>query len=226
MSVSISSSNKTSDTRYLPLSLGNFSSQGIHSSNSALPRSYAFFQSLSEYSVQSLSDLALITPSGTISENAQEALTENVLKVLSVNVDPIFESETLTSEMMLVWNTETFYSGDGSDLELLSWDGTKWDVAEFNFDEGNVIFSKNSNLVAFALLQMSVPELSAKYVDNALVLEFTARSGCVYILEKTATFDKWTEIQRASTSSTEVVSITIDNLSDDKAFYRLKLEKE
>ena len=99
-------------------------------------------------------------------------------------------------------------------------------MAEFNFDEGNVILSTISNSSAFALIQMGAPELSVKYVDNALTLEFTARSGCVYILEKTATFDEWTEIQRVSTSSTEVVSITIDNLSDDKAFYRLKLEKE
>ncbi len=176
--------------------------------------------------VQSLSDLALITPSGTISENAQEALAENVLNVLSVNVDPIFDSEALTSDMMLEWNTETFYSGDGSDLKLLSWDGTKWNEVKFNFDEGNVILPNISNSAVFALIQMGAPELSAKYVDDTLVLEFTAHSGWCYILEKSATFDEWSEVQKVSTSSTEKISITIDNLPEDKAFYRLRLEKE
>ena len=73
---------------------------------------------------------------------------------------------------------------------------------------------------------MGAPELSAKYVDDTLVLEFTAHSGWCYILEKSATFDEWSEVQKVSTSSTEKISITIDNLPEDKAFYRLRLEKE
>lgn len=119
------------------------------------------------------------------------------------------------------------YAGDGSDLDLLGWEGTHWSRAPFTFEAAtrSAVVAGVRRLTALALVQEEAPRLAIRLDASGVAVQFQPVPGWSHTLERTTDLDGW--IKMASTTPTGIEPVTLADPAPPggHALYRLRLAR-
>jgi hypothetical protein len=154
-------------------------------------------------------------------------LTGTVLDSVLFQVEPVLGSNQIafTADMKLALAGR--YAGDGSDLDVHSWDGTNWNRLAFAFDATTpaVVIAGVTNTITFTVTQTAPPSLSIHSIPAGYEMRFTPLVGWKHVLERATDFVTWTPLGDVTPATPEEASITDTAPPTGVAFYRLRLER-
>jgi hypothetical protein len=120
-------------------------------------------------------------------------------------------------------STGSNYTGNGSDLRVLQWNGASWSSDAFSFSATNqqVWVAGLTNLSAFVVAQISAPVLSVQMGANGLSFQFTPFANLSYTLRRSTDLRAWTSIKTLTAPSEQPLTMQDPAPPASYAFYRL-----
>jgi hypothetical protein len=117
------------------------------------------------------------------------------------------------------------YTGNGSDLRVLQWNGTNWIAPAFSFDPANneVWVAGLTNLSAFVVAQLSAPTLSMQASAEGFHIQFTPFANLSYTLQRSLDLVTWTLVTKVTPASEQVLTLQDAAPPSSQAFYRLQV---
>jgi hypothetical protein len=116
------------------------------------------------------------------------------------------------------------YTGNGSDLRVLQWNGACWNVQAFAFNAANnqVCVTGLTNLSAFVVSRLS-PQLSIQAGAGGFNIPLTPFANVTYTLQRSTDLVTWTSVNTNTPTSEQPVTLQDPNPPAGQAFYRLQV---
>ncbi len=172
------------------------------------------FASLSEaarVSTVSLSDFSSFAPvPGTVSSSYQ------------VTVTPVSGTTPVDFVTSVAMSAGTNYTGDGSDLRVLQWNGASWSLqpSTYNAAGKQVNVTGLTNLSALVISRLA-PQLSPQAGANGLTIPLIPFAKVTYTLQRSIDLLAWTPVSTITPASGQPLALQDPAPPSSHAYYRL-----
>jgi hypothetical protein len=172
----------------------------------------------------SVSDIAKVTTSRLDNPASLSPINGSVMNAIQLGLSPVLGTSPVTYQADLALSVGN-YAGNGSDLQVLQWDGTNWTAKPFVFSATNnsVVIQSVTNLSSFVVAQLIPPQLSIHPGTNGFAFSFTPIPNCAHTLERSTDFITWTPVTSFTPTNTQPMTLEDNAAPAGKAFYRLRL---
>ncbi len=147
----------------------------------------------------------------------------SVSSACQITVAPLTGTTPVAFAASVALSAASGYNGTGSDLRVLQWTGTNWNLPPFTFNRGNnqASVALFTNTAAFVVSQISPPRLSIAPDVKPVAVQFTPFPNLSYTLQRSADLVNWTPVTTIIPSGAQPVTLQDPNPPVTQAFYRL-----
>jgi len=180
-----------------------------------------------QLTVHDLADLALATVSRFQDSSALALLGGTALEAVNLTVVTAIETNAVAFDADVAIRFAPRYSGAGADLDVLAWDGTNWARTPFEFqtNTGAVVLLGISTSVAFAVIQVTLPQLAISPAGAGFEFQCIPVPGWTHTLERTSDFAAWTDVAAVTPVAAQPVTLSDSAPPAPRSFYRLRLNR-
>jgi hypothetical protein len=178
-----------------------------------------------EVRVKELSDPATVGVQVVSATNLVSAGV--VLQSVKLAVAPLL-TESVTFEVDATVRLDGIYVGDGTDLNVLRWDGAKWIAAGgFSYEGASnaVVMTRLTNEAMWMVERVAAPTVRVAAEAGTVEVEFAPNVGWVHTLERTTDFVNWIEAGSITPTAAEMMQVRDETPPNGNAFYRVRLSR-
>ncbi|MGD0816051.1 MAG: hypothetical protein ABSA83_20865 [Verrucomicrobiota bacterium] len=148
----------------------------------------------------------------------------SVCSAYQITVTPMSGTTAVTFNANIALSAGDSYSGDGSDLRVLQWDGTGWNVHAFTFNASSNLACVTglTNLSAFVVTRLS-PQLSLHSGVGGFYIPLTPFANVTYMLQRSTDLVTWACVSTITPTSEQPVTLQDPNPMPSLAFYRVEV---
>jgi hypothetical protein len=180
-------------------------------------------QSLLSLNFHSVSDVTKVSAAALSEFSSFAPVPGNVLNACQLTGKSVSAGSNVTLIADAGLSAGSNYTGNGSDLRVLQWNGASWNSPAFIFDSTNNqawVFGA-TNLSAFVLAQLSGPNLSYQVGANGLTFQLTLFANVFYTLERSTDLLAWYSITTVKSAVVQNIILADPAPPPTQAFYRL-----
>ena len=146
----------------------------------------------------------------------------SVSSACQISVTPVSGATPVNFVANVALRAGDNYTGNGSDLRLLRWNGASWNVQLFTFNAASnqAEAAGLTNLSAFVVSRLS-PQLSIQPGASGLTIPLTPFPNVTYTLQRSTDLLHWTSISTNTPTSEQPVTLQDPAPPASQAFYRL-----
>ncbi len=174
-----------------------------------------------------VSEVARISTAPLPNPSALAPVSGQVLSAARLGLSPVLGGDVVAFQAGLRLSAGPGYAGNGSDLDLLLWQGSNWLRVAFAYESpSNTVATPGlTNLSSVALVQVLPPQLTISLSGNETEVRFTPVAGWLHTLERTTAFNGWSAVTSATPTNGQPVALSDPNPPADRAFYRVRLTR-
>ena len=174
----------------------------------------------------SVSDMARISTVGLSDFSSFAPVPGNVLNACQITVAPGPGGLGLDFLADVGLSAGSNYTGDGSDLRVLQWNGASWSSLAFTFNaaNGQAWVAGLTNLSAFVVARLSAPPISIQAGTNGWNFPFTPFANVSYTLQRSTDLATWTPVGTVTPTDEQSVTLQDSAPPAKQAFYRLQMK--
>ncbi len=172
---------------------------------------FASVNEMAKVSTVALSDFSSFAP-----------VPGNVSSACQINVTPVSVTTPVSFVANVALRAGDNYTGNGSDLRVLQWNGAGWNLPAFTYDVANnqVCVAGLTNLSDFVVSQVA-PLLSIQPGPSGFNFQFTPFANVSYTLQRSTDLRTWTSLVTITPSNEQPVALQDPAPPAQQAFYRL-----
>jgi hypothetical protein len=151
----------------------------------------------------------------------------NVLNACQISLAPVSSSDSLSFAVDVGLSAGANYSGNGSDLHVLQWNGAAWSSPTFTFNAANnqAWVAGVTNTAAFVVAQFACPPLCIQQCANGMNFQCTAFAGMRYTLQRSTDLLNWAAVTNATPECVQSLTLQDTAPAAPQAFYRLLISQ-
>jgi hypothetical protein len=148
----------------------------------------------------------------------------NVCSACQITAKPASGTTPVSLVANVALSTGDNYTGDGSDLRVMQWNGGSWNLQTFTFNPASnqVCLAGLTNLSALVVSRLS-PQLSIQAGTNGFNLPLTPFANVTYTLQRSIDLLDWTAVTTITPTSQQPVMLQDPAPPASRAFYRVKV---
>lgn len=171
----------------------------------------------------SISDSAQVT-AAPLTNNTLNQLSGAVLSAVQVSLTNLLSSGTISFTAEVALNSGEAYSGNGSDLRFVQWNGSGWNPLACTYNAATRTAAAGvTNLTAFALVQLVAPPLVIEQTATGFRFTFDAVPNCLQTLERSTNLTHWSAVTNNTPAASGPMTFEDNGGPGGHAFYRLRL---
>jgi hypothetical protein len=181
-------------------------------------------QTLISVSFASVSEMAKVSTVALSDFSSFAPVPGSPSSACQITVAPVSGTTPVTFAANVALSIGDNYTGDGSDLRLLQWNGASWNLLAFTFNAtGNqACVAGLTNLSAFVVSRLS-PQLSLQAGTNGFNIPLTPFANVTYTLQRSCDLVTWTPVSTITPTSEQPVTLQDPDPPVNQAFYRLQV---
>jgi hypothetical protein len=168
---------------------------------------------------------ALVSTAPVTNQASWPALPGTPLNEVQIAVDPLPASGTVSALANMTLSVGPSYTGQGTDLRVLQFNGADWIDLPFAFDAATsqIKLTGITTFTTFVVTQQTTSSLALRVMGGEVAVAFDPVPGRIHTIERSTNCLTWTAIHTFTATNNTGVEVPDPDPPAGGAFYRLEV---